>query len=133
MAPFDVFVRLCPAECDVDLVPIAGQACIPDDASRAPSRTLETFRVEFSWERPPEPPQTLMHEFADLLAQVEIVADGSPPEDDSAALLEAVRALGLADRQRASPPVGRRRFSTSSELPVRDRLRHDPRGAERSG
>jgi len=100
-----LYVNLCYAECDVDLVPIAGQACASDDATRAASRTLESFRVEFAWEPPPQPGEDAVRLFGDLMAQVEIVPasspPGSPPSDERALLLEAVRAIG----QQASPPL----------------------------
>ena len=102
-----LYVKLCYAECDTDLVPIAGQACVPDEFARAPSRTLESFRIDFAWERPPQARWDAIHAFSDLMSQVELIPDGaSPPQGDTGALLDAVRSIGLEETSppAASPP-----------------------------
>jgi competence ComEA-like helix-hairpin-helix protein len=104
-----VYVTLCYAECPTDLVPIAGQPCASDEDTRAPSRVQEAYQVAFSWEPPSQPAEDAVRAFGDLMAQVEIVPDGSisPPVDDGVRLLDAVRALIEidGDESLASPPL----------------------------
>ena len=47
-----VYVTLGYDECLTDEVPIAGRACASDEDTRAPSRILETFQLQFAWQPP---------------------------------------------------------------------------------
>jgi hypothetical protein len=95
-----LYVTLCYNQCLTDLVPIAGQQCAPDDSNRAPSRILESFKLQFSWTAPQQPVEERARMFGELMRRVEVVdTDASlPPADDRQLLLERVRAL-------ASDPV----------------------------
>ncbi len=97
MAPgaHTVYVTLCYKQCLTDLVPIAGQQCAPDANNRAPSRILETFALQFSWAPPAQPLEDRARHFGALMRRVVILDPiGSLPiQDDSQALLNAVRAL----------------------------------------
>jgi hypothetical protein len=90
-----IFVTLCYNQCLTDLVPIAGQQCAPDADNQAPSRILESFKLEFSWTPPAQPLEDRARQFGALMRQVEIIdASGSlPSADDSQRLFAAVRAL----------------------------------------
>ena len=89
------YVTLCYSQCLTDLVPIAGQQCAPDSSNRAPSRILETFKLQFSWTPPEQPFEDRARLFGELMRRIVIVDPiGSlPTADDSQALLDAVRAL----------------------------------------
>src|SRR5262249_11773241 len=90
-----VFVRLCYAECEVDLVPIVGNPCASEEDTRAASRVLESARAELSWERPSQIAEDAFREFGDLLGRIEVVPD--PPSPDHSQLLhDLVRAIGLS-------------------------------------
>jgi hypothetical protein len=100
-----VFVTLCYDECLTELVPIAGQACASDDESAKPSRILESFKIEYAWQAPPEQLiEEKIRAFGKLMQRVQFVSDSSsPPElDDSELLIELIRDLGIVV---ASPPI----------------------------
>jgi hypothetical protein len=84
-------------------VPIAGQACAPEDDTTSPSRTLETFHAELTWTRPSQRYEEAMRAFGDLLGRVSIISPTASPfePDDSAALIDLVRHL-----PELSPPDG---------------------------
>ncbi len=100
---YTAYVSLCYDECLVDLVPVAGRACASEEDTRAPSRILETFRTEFSWDAPEQGREDHFRAFGDLLQRIEIIPEsGSPTDpDDSAYLIDLVRNLGLEE----SPPT----------------------------
>jgi hypothetical protein len=99
-----LYVRLCYTECDTDLVPIAGQPCATEEDTRAPARTLETVRAEFSWTRPEQAQEAWYRAFGELLRCVVLVDDEA--DDESELLLALVRELGLAESPPlASPPL----------------------------
>jgi hypothetical protein len=102
--PQTVYVRLCYAECPVDVVPIAGAPCADAEDTRAPSRVLETARAEFSWEPPDMHAEWHYREFGGLLGRVEVAGEFLSP-DDSERFLEAVRALGQVLGGETSPPT----------------------------
>lgn len=98
-----LYVKLCYDECLTDLVPVAGQPCATDEDTRAPSRVQEAYRADFTREKPPQLAEDLARAFGALLAQVELgAAVISPTIDDSEALLDAVRSLGMESH--LSPP-----------------------------
>jgi hypothetical protein len=99
-----VYVRLCYAECETDLVPIAGQPCADEADTRAPSRVVETARAEFSWEPPAQHAEWHFREFGELLQRVEIVREHLSP-DDSQRFLEAVRDMARVRVGHTSPPT----------------------------
>lgn len=90
-----IYVTLCYNQCLTDLVPIAGQQCAPDANNQAPSRILESFKLEFSWTPPAQPLEERARLFGSLMRQIEIVdtAGSLPGPDDADRLLAAVRAL----------------------------------------
>jgi hypothetical protein len=100
-----VYVTLCYHQCLTDLVPIAGQQCAPDASNRAPSRILESFRLQFSWTPPAQPLEDRARQFGALMRRIVIVdaAASLPSADDSQALLDAVHALGKATRAGSLP------------------------------
>lgn len=110
-----VYVSVCYDECATDLVPIAGQPCAADEDTRAPSRTLETARAEFSWTQPSPAVEQQFREFGDLLCRVEI-ADGTLSPDDSQLLIDLVRSLGLVTSPSdiLSPPQQEIRLSETT-------------------
>ena len=94
-----LYVQLCYTECDTDLVPIAGQPCATEEDTRAPSRTLETVRAEFSWRQPVAAEEAWYRAFSRLLGRVVLVENAA--EDESALFLELLRNL----RQPEAPPL----------------------------
>ncbi|MCI0576998.1 MAG: collagen-like protein [Chloroflexi bacterium] len=100
---YAAYVQLCYVECPTDLVPIAGQACAPEEETQAPSRILETFHAELSWAPPEQAAEETIRAFGDLLGRVTIISETtSPPEpDDGEYLLELVGNLPAL-----SPPLG---------------------------
>jgi hypothetical protein len=103
-----VYVTLCYAECEADLVPIATQSCVTEEDSRAPSRTLESFRIDFSLNAPPQATEDQSRAFGALLAQIEVVPDDTsdpPAPDDSERLLDLVRRLGAEEPPAEEPPA----------------------------
>jgi hypothetical protein len=102
--PHTVYVRLCYAECPVDIVPIAGQPCAAEDDTRAPSRIYETARAEFSWEKPDGHAEWHYREFGELLSHVDIVQDFLSP-DDSHRFLAAVHDFANVLAGHTSPPT----------------------------
>ena len=90
-----IYVTLCYSQSLTDLVPIAGQQCAPDANNQAPSRILESFKLQFSWTPPAQPLEDRARLFGAMMRQVEIVdtAGSLPGADDSQRLLAAVRAL----------------------------------------
>jgi hypothetical protein len=100
--PLHVAVTLSYAECPAELVPIAGHACASAEDTRTYSRIVESFRLQFAWQPPPQPYEAAMRTLADLLRRLVITpAPVSPPVDDSALLLDLVAQLGLD----SSPPL----------------------------
>jgi hypothetical protein len=108
-----VYVTLCYHQCLTDLVPIAGQQCAPDASNRAPSRILESFRLQFSSTPPAQPLEDRARLFGILMRRIVIVdaAASLPSADDSQAFLDAVHALAQA------PQVGSLPGSLPSALP----------------
>lgn len=92
---YTVYARLCYVECPTDQVPIAGQACAPEEENMAPSRTLESFHAELAWTAPEQGKEDTFRALGDLLGRVIVVgAETSPVEpDESDLLLELVRHL----------------------------------------
>jgi hypothetical protein len=101
-----VFVSLCYDECFTELVPIAGQACASDEDSAKPSRILETFKIQFSWQAQEQLLEENARAFGELMQRVEFIPGSlSPPEDDSELLIELIRNLGIvASTTLSSPP-----------------------------
>ena len=98
-----VYVQLCYVECPTDLVPIVGEPCVIEDDTQAASRILEAFRVEFVWTPPEQSLETHVRSFGDLLAQVDILPEMSPPVgvDERERFLNAVRQIDKI----MSPPL----------------------------
>lgn len=94
-ASYTVYARLCYVECPTDQVPIAGQACAPEEENMAPSRTLETFHASLSWTTPDQAKEDYFRAFGDLLGRIILVDNAASPveADDSALLLDLVRHL----------------------------------------
>ncbi len=92
---YTIYVKLCYVECPTDQVPIAGQACAPEEDNMAPSRILETFHPELSWTAPEQGKETYFRAFSQLLGRIVIVGlETSPVEpDESDLLLDLVRHL----------------------------------------
>lgn len=105
--PQQLYVNLCYDECATDLVPIAGQPCADDEDSSAPSRILETARVEFSWTQPSPAVEQQFRAFGEIMMRVEI-ADGILSPDDSQHLIDLVRGLAAITSPPPphSPPTG---------------------------
>src|SRR6185503_14370591 len=100
-----VFVKLCYAECEVDLVPIVGNPCASEEDTRAASRMLETARAELTWERPSQVAEDAFRQIGDLLGRIEIVQD-PPSPDQSQILFDLVRSIGSSVPQPVtSPPL----------------------------
>lgn len=100
-----LYVVLAHREHATDLVPIPSAACAPQEASSAPSRTVDDFELALVLEPPPAAERLSSSRFADLLSGLRVAAPGDP--FDVAAFLDTVR--GLAD---ADPP------SQTFELPA---------------
>lgn len=100
-----VYVTLCYHQCLTDLVPIAGQQCAPDASNQAPSRILESFRLQFSWTPPAQPLEDRARAFGALMRRIVIVdaAASLPSADDSQALLDAVHALAQSSQAGSLP------------------------------
>ncbi len=102
--PARAYVSLCYQECQTELAPVASTACASEEDTRKPSRTLESFRLEFSAEAPVQAEEQAMRRLGTLLHRVRVVPDASPPNDDSELLLALVSGLAAADSPAASPP-----------------------------
>ncbi len=120
-----LYVTLCYDQCLVDLVPIAGQQCAPDSSNRAPSRILESFRLQFAWMPPTQPYEDRVRAFGDLLRRIEIddeLASLALP-DDSEALIAAVRLLAQDPLPfPGSLPAGPFRLSAGTEAATMNRV-----------
>ncbi len=115
-----LYVTLCYDECPTDLVPVAGKACADDQDTRVAGRILESYRAEFTWEKPDQPAEDMMRLFGGILQRVVVFPDdfllsppassppGSPPfADESEALFKAVRDLiPVLSPPTDSPPAG---------------------------
>ena len=101
-----VYVTLCYDQCLTDPVPVAGRACASDEDTRVPSRLLETFKLQFSWQAPKQTAEDAARDFEKLLGQVRIVPPSSLPDaDDSTLLLERVAVIGTISASPSSPPI----------------------------
>jgi hypothetical protein len=96
------YVTLCYRECETDLVPIAGHPCATAEDNRAPSRVLESFRIEFTWAPPPQVREDAVRAFGELLERVDIEDAPRGPGDD-AEFLHAVRRI--CEGVEPSPPA----------------------------
>lgn len=102
--PARAYVTLCADECQTELVPVASEACASEDDSRKPSRTLETFRLEFSSQAPVQAEEQAARRLGALLGRVQVVPDASPPDDDGDRLLALVGELAASGFGPGSPP-----------------------------
>ncbi|MGH2461021.1 MAG: hypothetical protein ACRDIY_19360, partial [Chloroflexota bacterium] len=106
--PHAVYVTLCYTECQTDLVPVAAEACASDQDTRAPSRILESFTLQFAWAPPPQPEEDAIRAFGELLEQIEILPQplASPvPPDDGAEFLQLVGNLGATSSPSPGSPM----------------------------
>jgi hypothetical protein len=99
--PAQAYVTLCYRECQTELVPVASGACASEDDTRKPSRTLETFRLEFAPTAPQQAEEQAARRLGALLRRIRVVPAGSPAQDDRELLLALVSELGTP----ASPPA----------------------------
>lgn len=98
-----LFVTVCYDECYTELVPIAGQACASDEDSSKPSRILESFKIEFSWQMPKQLLEDNARAFGELMQRVEFIPGSSSPPglDDSELLIGLIRNFDIS----TSPPL----------------------------
>jgi hypothetical protein len=98
-APLRVYVVLCYRECPADNVPIPGEPCRTEDDSMAPSRLVDDFRLELTFNPPGQREEDAIRRFVKWLSQIEVsdLAVSTPLSD----ILDAIRG---AAHLLSSPP-----------------------------
>ena len=107
-----VYLSLSYCQYPTELVPIAANACASSDQTQAPSRIVESFQLQFSWQAPQQTAEQITRDFGTLLRQVVIEPPISPSPDDSVAFLNSVGSLGVP----VSPPIAP--LNSSFHLPA---------------
>lgn len=108
LGPHTVYATLCYDQCPTDPVPIAARACAADEDTLAPSRLLETFKLQLVWQAPSQAAEEANRVLGHWLRRIELM-DGpaSPPgaSDDRERLFALVRNLGLTTSPSLAPPL----------------------------
>lgn len=101
-----LYVVLCYAECETDLVPIPSGPCMSLEDTSAPSRIEDAFELRLTPVPPEQPEEEAVRAFGDLLRTIEITADAGAAIGLEE-LLDRVRALAEPESSPAvSPPPG---------------------------
>ena len=93
LAPGDqtIFVVARYAECETELVPIAGEPCSSSELLNAPSRIRDIFEIELVLEPPPQPAYTATRNLAEFLSRFRIDPDaGELPDLGTPARLASI-------------------------------------------
>jgi hypothetical protein len=88
-----VYVTLAYAQCDDDLIPLAGQPCSTSSDATVASRIRDSWDIKLSWTPPSMPSWDTDRRLARLLGAIELVPGLAEAQSDEEAIVEAVLAL----------------------------------------
>ncbi|MFN2168104.1 MAG: hypothetical protein ACK2U9_17825, partial [Anaerolineae bacterium] len=110
---YRAYVVLSYDECLDALVPVPGEPCSSSEATQAPSRIRDSFRIELRWQPPAMTAWDAVRAVADLMATVRFVPGLAPDLSDEDTIVDLVRALvdpppmpPCSSELEASPPSG---------------------------
>jgi hypothetical protein len=99
-----LYVVLSYSDCAADLVPIPGEPCRSEADTTAPSRLVDDFRLELTFDPPDQHEEDAVEDFLTLLSQVQI-SDAAGSFTSLNDFLNAIRALGQAHSSPLGSPI----------------------------